>query len=122
MNDAPVVRRITALVLGCFMLLPGVVSAGSFIRFRVDQLPAGQAELNITAIMKIHAAPWTLSGLKLTPVPAKGTGWTPWVNLQKLPGGATGSLIMTIPAGAKGMTRFSTAEDDAAVVRDVKWD
>ena len=95
--------------------------AGSFVRFRVDQLPEGQPALNITAVMKIYAAPWVLSGLTLTPQPVTEAGWTPWVDLRKLPGGANGSLVFSIPAGARGLTRFSVVQDEAACVRDIDW-
>lgn len=94
---------------------------GSFIRFRIDELPAGQKALSITAAMKIHSSPWVLSGLKLTPKPVTVTGWTEYVDLRTLPGRATGSLVLQIPPGAKGITRFSRAADDAAVVRDFDW-
>ncbi len=96
--------------------------AGSFLRFRVDQLPTNQAKLNITADMKINRSPWQLGGLKLTPAPVTNTGWTPWVDLAKQPGGASGSLLLAIPAGAKGLTRFSVSSNDAGLVRDIAWD
>ena len=95
--------------------------AGCFIRFRVDQLPGEGKALAITATMKIHASPWTLSGLKLTPGPATTTGWTPWVDLKKLPGGAKGSLILAVPAGAKGLTQFSVTPSDVSPVREIGW-
>jgi len=95
--------------------------AGSFIRFRVDEFPAGQKTLSITAAMKIHSSPWVLSGLKLTPKPVTVTGWTEYVDLRTLPGRATGSLVLQIPPGAKGITRFSRTADDAAAVRDFDW-
>jgi len=96
--------------------------AGSFIRFRVDQLPPNAASLNLTGTMKVHASPWTHQGLKLTPRPVTEPGWTPWVNLAKLPGAAKGSLIINLPAGARGVSRFATRNDDAATVRDIPWD
>ncbi|MHB0935578.1 MAG: HEAT repeat domain-containing protein [Armatimonadota bacterium] len=95
--------------------------AGCYVRFRVDRLPEGKAEMTITPVMKIHAAPWTRPGLKLTPEPVTAPGWTPWVDLRKLPGGGNGSLILAIPAGAKGLTRFSPYQDDASAVRDIDW-
>ena len=95
--------------------------AGCFVRFRLDEFPAGQNELTITAIMKIHSSPWTLAGLKLTPKPVKKTGWTEYVDLGALPGRANGSLILQIPPGAKGITRFSRAADDSTIVRDLSW-
>ena len=117
-------RRLAMLAFGLILLLSWSATAaqrGSFIRFRVDRLPTGRAELNITAVMKIHVAPWTRRGLKLTPQPAKQIGWTPWVDLRKLPGDANGSLILAIPAGAKGLTRFSVDPTAEACVREISW-
>ncbi len=96
--------------------------AGCFLRFRVDQLPAGQTQLNITAGMQVHYAPWSLAGLKLTPAPVTAAGWTPRVDLRTQPGGANGSLFLAVPAGAKGLTRFSARADDASPARDIAWD
>ena len=118
------VYNCVAIILICIPLMTQAADrgvAGSFVRFRVDQLPQGQAQMNIAAIMKVHHSPWVLSGLKLTPAPVTQTGWTPWVNLRGLPGGGNGSLIMTIPAGATGMTRFSLYADEGAPVRDIEW-
>lgn len=95
--------------------------AGSYLRFRVDEFPKGQSELSVTAIMKVHRSPWTLSGLKLTPKPVKELGWTPWIDLKNQPGAANGSLILTIPAGAKGLTRFSRYQVEDSSVRDINW-
>ncbi len=126
MNKTIYLRLFVPVMFVSFRSCPGRLGpnppppAGSFIRFRVDQLPEGKA-VNITAVMKVHASPWTLSGLKLTPEPVKQTGWTPWVDLRKQRGGAKGSLILSIPAGAKGLTRFSTRQDDAAAVRNIDW-
>ncbi len=101
---------------------PGLMEpVGSFIRFRVDQLPDPAATVNVTGVMKVHHSPWTLSGLKLTPEPVKETGWTPWVDLRGQPGNANGSLILSIPKGAKGITRFSLVQDDSVFMRDFDW-
>ncbi|MEI7437268.1 MAG: hypothetical protein WCL16_10750, partial [bacterium] len=77
--------------------------------------------MTITASLKIHASPWTLSNLKVMPEAVHQAGWTPWVDLMKQPGGANGSLILTVPAGAKGVTRFSVYADEGSPVRDIKW-
>ncbi len=98
-------------------------AAGCFVRFRVDALPAGAKSLAVTAIMKIHTSPWNTPAFPLTPKEgATKPGTTPWMNLRSLPGGANGSLILTIPAGAKGATQFATAQADAAVTREIAWD
>ncbi len=94
---------------------------GSYIRFRVDRMPSNTPSFGITAVMKIHSSPWTLSGLKLTPEPVQAEGWTPWVNLAQQPGKARGSLILSVPAGAAGLTRFSRYADDGEPVRDIAW-
>jgi hypothetical protein len=96
-------------------------TAASFFRFRVDQFPEGPSNLTIMAIMKVHHSPWTLSNLKLTPEPVTKTGWTPWLNLAGFPGGAKGSLILTLPVSAKGVTRFSRYADEGDPVRDIDW-
>jgi hypothetical protein len=96
--------------------------AGSFVRFRVDALPEGKQELAITGHLKFHSAPWQTKEFPLVPSPVKAPGLTPWINLESLPGGANGPLLLTIPAGAKGITQFSVLEDDAGVVREIAWD
>jgi hypothetical protein len=96
-------------------------AAGSFIRFRVDRLPADRGDVNITATLYVHASPWSFQGLKLTPQPVRETGWTPWVDLGRLPGKAKGSLVFAVPDGAEGITRLSTTADDAGTVRDLAW-
>lgn len=95
---------------------------GSYVRFRVDALPPGQAKLSITTIMKVHYSPWTLPAFALTPKEGvTATGLTPWVNLATLPGKANGSLIIKIPAGAKGATQFAHVQGDNTVVREINW-
>ncbi len=115
------------MVVGCAVFLALSITeavergpAGSFIRFRVDALPPGGA-FSLQGALHIHASPWTLRGLNLTPQPVSETGWTPWVNLAALPGGSRGSLVFTVPDGARGITRFSRHADDGEPVRDVDW-
>ena len=95
---------------------------GSFIRFRVDALPPGQAKLQVTAIMKIHASPWVTKSFTLTPADITAPGVTPWVDLRKQPGAANGSLILSVPAGAKGATQFGLVASDTAFIREIGWD
>ena len=95
---------------------------GSFLRFRIDEFPDLPKPLHITATMKVHHSPWTYSNIKLTPQAVKDTGWTPWVDLHSLPGKANGSLIISIPEGAKGITRFSVVQNDSVFIRDFNWE
>lgn len=101
---------------------PGLLGpTGAFVRFRVDRMPDAEKELTITGVMKIHVSPWTLPGLTLTPKPVQQTGWTPWVDLLAQPGGANGSLVLSLPKGSQGITRFSLVQDDGVCVRDFDW-
>jgi len=94
---------------------------GSFIRFRVDALPPGQVKMQITASMKVHYSPWTTKAFSLTPDGITAPGFTPWLDLRKQPGGATGSLIFSVPAGAKGATQFGLVASDSAFIREFDW-
>lgn len=94
--------------------------AGSYIRFRVDALPESGG-FSLPAELLIHASPWSLRGLNLTPEPIAAVGWTPWVNLAALPGGGNGSLVFSVPEGARGLTRFSRHADEGSPIRDIDW-
>ncbi|MEI7436830.1 MAG: NPCBM/NEW2 domain-containing protein, partial [bacterium] len=96
-------------------------AAGSWIRFRVDALPPGKDALSITAHLKFHSAPWQTAEFKLTPDPIRTNGFTPWIDLAKLPGNANGPLILAIPEGAKGATQFAVLELDNGVIREIPW-
>ena len=123
---AHLIRGAVALAL---LVLPAAApelgaqeQAGSFVRFRVDALPEGKAQLVVTGVMKIHRAPWVTKSFPLTPEPVRAPGPTPWVDLRKLPAGGNGSLILSIPAGARGATQFALGQDEAALVREIGWD
>jgi len=101
----------------------GLLPTGTFVRFHVDALPPDKAELAVTAQMKIHASPWVTPSFSLTPKEGvRQPGPTPWVNLAGLPGQGRGSLILTVPAGARGATEFSLVEIEGAGVRKIRWD
>lgn len=96
---------------------------GSFVRFRVDELPPDQKNLKLTAIMKIHRSPWTTPSFVLSPKEGiTATGRTPWINLRSLPGAGNGTLVISVPAGARGATQFSLVEGDDTAVREIAWD
>ncbi|MCX5661111.1 MAG: HEAT repeat domain-containing protein [Planctomycetota bacterium] len=96
---------------------------GSFVRFRVDALPPETANLKVTGYLKIHSSPWNTQPFALTPKEGVSkAGLTPWVNLRTLPGGASGSLMLGVPAGAKGATQFSLVGTGDAVLREIGWD
>lgn len=102
---------------------PASPPAGCFVRLRIDALPPGVGSLVVKGHMKIHASPWNTPPFLLTPKEgAAQPGTTPWVDLRSQPGAANGSLILAIPSGARGATRFAPAPDDGAVAREIAWD
>lgn len=103
---------------------PGFLTPiGSFVRFRIDEFPASAKNIAVNAVMKIHASPWTTPSFALTPKDgATKIGVTPWVNLRSLPGGANGSLILSIPDGVKGATQFSIIGEGDVITREFRFD
>ncbi len=84
----------------------GFMSAGTFVRFRVDALPPDTNSFKIGATVEKSAR------FELTPEPVTRPGLTPWVDLGTLPGGGNGALRLQIPKGARGAVRFSRFRHD----------
>lgn len=96
---------------------------GSFVRFRVDALPEGKGPWKVSAVMKIHSSPWVTPSFVLTPKEGVSSpGFTPWVDLKSMPGAASGSLVLSVPAGLKGVTQFSVVRAENAIAREFAWD
>jgi len=93
---------------------------GSFMRFRVDAFPEKITQWKFTGSLRIHNAPWVVA-LTFTPNPVTATGYTEWIDLNKLPGRAVGPITLNVPKDGKGATQFSLMADEAMMVRELDW-